>query len=312
MMNQTQQLQPLPTGTPQKHILCYVVYGDDPMYYQGVKISLLSFFSHIPPQNRPLVVILSQDPTYFTTWSMSSSHILSLTLSESMIKAWTTDNYYYRIKTMGLAYIVQTLVYHQWANEQSKFLFFDSDTYFTKNPLALYDNITTTQVVMYKKEPKIHAHKKYRNYVEGLANKTLTYYDNQNNQQSYQLSKDASMYSSLIMGIMPNMLPQLYQAAGLMYPMRQMTNARTVEQFAFVEIMKQYYHIYQGKDFVHHYSRRRQKQFVQSQLTNFWQQYPDNNIDVQITAISNIKFTRPWYLILAQALKRLIKPEHIY
>lgn len=290
-------------------VLCYVIYGDNMMYYQGVKVSILSFFAHLTIDERPLVVVLSEKPDFFKKWAVSSDiDLLALTLTPNMITHWTKDQYYYRIKTMGLAYIISVLLQYHWVNQQSKFLFFDSDTYFPVNPLSLYNNITATQVVMYKQEPKIFSHKKYRNYVNGLANQTI-YYDDNGIQKHYQLLPNAQMYSSLIMGVLPTMLEQLYQASQLMYPMRKLTNARTVEQFAFVEIMKQYYKIYQGKQYVKHYSRRRQKAFVEKQLVKFWQDYP--KLEQQLNAIHLIKFTRPWYLVLGQALKRIVKPEHI-
>lgn len=290
-------------------VLCYIVYGEDMMYYQGVKVSILSFFAHLNINEYPLIVVLSEKPEYFKEWSISPNlNLLALTLTPQMIESWTKDNYHYRIKTMGLAYIISILHQHHWVNDHSKFLFFDSDTYFPINPLPLYDNITPTQVVMYKQEPKIFGHKKYRNYVNGLANKTINYDDN-GVQKHYQLLPNAQMYSSLIMGVLPTMLDQLYQASQLMYPMRELTNARTVEQFAFVEIMKQHYQIYQGKQYVKHYSRRRQKAFVEKQLIKFWQDYP--KLEQQLKAIHLIKFTRPWYLVLGQALKRIVKPEHI-
>ncbi len=296
---------------PLSKILCYVIYGEDIIYYEGVKVSILSCFSYIPADERPFVVVLSEKPEFFAVWQQQSNfNFLSLKLEKSLVQAWSNDDYHYRIKTLGLAYIIQLLQYHQLINAQTKFLFFDSDTYFVKNLLPLYEQITETQIVMYKKEPKIFLRKKYKNYVNGLANKNI-HYQYQGIEKSYQLQKDANMYSSLIMGILPNMTTQLIESSILMYPVRQFTNARTVEQFCFAEIMKQHYHIFEGKYYVQHYSRRRQKAFVQQQLVKFWQMYPDLDIEQQIKAIQTIKFQRPWYIALQQAFKRLLKPETI-
>lgn len=311
---------------PSQHFLCYVVYGDNSIYYEGIKVSILSLFAQIDKKDRPTIVVLSQRPDYFTSWENNDDiHLINLNLTNELMNVACQDNYHYRLKTIGLAYIIDTLVNHHIASQDSKFLFFDSDTYFITNPLALYEKINTNQVVMYKQEPKIFAHKKYRNYLygeinkkeempycTGIKDKTLSYHNpTTNEQKTYQLDSNASMYSSLIMGVMPNSVPYLFEVANLMYPMRQLTNARTVEQFCFVEIMKQHYHIAVGQDFVKHFSRKRQKAYVESQLNDFWRQYPDDDFEQQVKQIKHIRFERPFWLILSQAIQRIFKPEHI-
>lgn len=304
------------------HFLCYVVYGDNSVYYEGIKISILSFFNQIDTSHRPTIVILSQKPEFFSDWQQQTHlNLINLVLPTTLFALATADNYHYRIKTMGLAYIIQLLNNYQLADKHSKFLFFDSDTYFLTNPLPLYDKINDNQIVMYKKEAKIFTHKKYRNYlygdankmgVNGLKNQTIHYINPQNHAKiSYRLTDDAHMYSSLIMGVHTNALPYLLQASNLMYPIRALTHARTVEQFCFAEVFKQNFTLVEGKDFVHHFSRRRQKAYVASQLHKFWQNYANDNFEQQCQAITNIRFQRPVWLTLAQAIKRIFKPEPI-
>lgn len=306
-----QAIIPTPPAKPFAQVLCYVVYGDNEMYYEGVKVSILSFFSQIAVQQRPLVAVLSPKPNFFADWQHQADlDFVHLDLSNSLMAQWVKDDYHYRTKTLGLAYIIRSLLGSHWVSASSKFLFFDSDTYFERSPLPLYEAITPKQVVMYKQEPKIFAHKKYRNYVNGLANQTI-YYEHQGQQKTYQLPPNAQMYSSLIMGVMPHCLEQLIEISELMYPMRSLTNARTVEQFAFVEIMRQHYHVSTGEAYVKHYSRRRQKQFVQSQLAIFWQQVVHQPINQQIQAMKQLRFQRPWYLTLKQAIGRIFHPETI-
>lgn len=304
------------------HFLCYVVYGSNDIYYEGIKLSVLSFFNQIDKGSRPTVVVLSQRPDYFKTWQNNHAFtLINLNLSDKLLKSCTQDDYHYPLKSVGLAYIIDILTHHHIANHDSKFLFFDSDTYFLNNPLALYQMIDDDTVVMYKQEPKIFHRKKYRNYVygeadkdgvTGLKDKHVHYIDPVTKQdKNYQIQTHASMFSSLIMGVKNNAVPYLLESAELMYPVRALTNARTVEQFCFAEIFKQHFNIAIGKDYVRHFSRRRQKAHVEQQMKDFWQHYPDDDFNQQLLGIQSIQFERPIWLILIQAIKRIFKPEPI-
>ena len=59
-------------ATPRSHFLCYVVYGDDEMYYDGVKLSILSFFAQIDGHERPTVIVLSERPDFFASWQQQT------------------------------------------------------------------------------------------------------------------------------------------------------------------------------------------------------------------------------------------------
>lgn len=309
-------------ATPRSHFLCYVVYGDDKMYYDGVKLSILSFFAQIDGHERPTVIVLSERPDFFASWQQQTDlELINLTLSDKLFHIATQDNYYYRLKTLGLAHIMELLIKHHLADNHSKFLFFDSDTYFLTNPMPLYDKIDDKHVVMYKKESAIFTHKKYRNYLYGEANKAginglkgkdISHINPADGSPLiYRLQDHATMYSSLIMGVKSHAVIYLLQACNLMYPIRALTNARTVEQFCFAEIFKQHYTIIEGKEFVRHFSRRRQKAYVESQMMSFWQQFDDSDFAVQCANIHAINFQRPFWLTLAQAIKRIFKPEPI-
>lgn len=292
------------TQPPYPYVLTYVVYGDDEIYYEGVKVSILSFFSQVPKTERPLVVVLSQRPEFFADFP-----VITLTLSDEQKNTWATDGYWYRLKTLGLAYIVEYLKNEQLIDSNSKLLFFDTDTYFERNPMPLYQLISPTQVVMYKKESKISHRKKYRAYrfgtekiagATGLDGKTVEY-----EYGSYRLQKGANMWSSLIMGIMPDMLPQLHNAAALMYPMTRLTDARTVEQFCFAEVFKQRHTLIAGKAYVKHYSRNRQKDWVREQLPAFWLQHQLSDFETMVTDIQQIRFQRPRSIAAKQWLARV-------
>lgn len=290
-------------NAPHQHVLVYIVYGDDEIYYQGVQISILSFFSHVSEAERPLVVVLSERPEFFDDFP-----VLTLPLSQQQKTQWATDEYWYRLKTLGLAHVITTLQANNLVDDNSKFLFFDTDTYFEKNPMPLYEMIGHDKVVMYKKEPKIFVRKKYRPYVSGiaeragttgLAGETVTY-----EYGTYQLEKNANMWSSLIMGVMTHSLSSLQQAAALMYPVRELTYARTVEQFCFAEVFKQRYSLRQGKAYVRHYSRKRQKQWVAEQLTGYYQSQHTMSFEEKIQYIKALRFQRPWWVALWQGVKR--------
>ena len=81
-----QAIIPTPPTKPFAQVLCYVVYGDNEMYYEGVKVSILSFFSQIAVQQRPLVAVLSPKPNFFADWQHQADlDFVHLDLSNSLM-----------------------------------------------------------------------------------------------------------------------------------------------------------------------------------------------------------------------------------
>ena len=56
-------------------------------------------------------------------------------------------------------------------NKLDKILFFDTDTYFNKSPMALYNMIKPSQAVLFRKECLIYSKRRFSVYVKSLQHK---------------------------------------------------------------------------------------------------------------------------------------------
>ena len=118
-----------------RKILLYIIYGEDKGYYDGAKFSLLTFMNWVLNEDPVEIVILTEKPDEFKSYPVTVFPI-----SEHQRNEWSLDGkYHFRIKNRGMAYIMDQLE----LEEQDKILFLDTDTYFHKSPLPLFDLIQT-------------------------------------------------------------------------------------------------------------------------------------------------------------------------
>ena len=101
--------------------------------------------------------------------------------------------YHFRIKNRGMAYVMD----HLDLKGLDKILFFDTDTYFNKSPLELFDLINYNQALFYLNEGLIYERKMFYTYIENLEGKEIEIDD-----EVYQLSNSSAMWGSLMIGIM--------------------------------------------------------------------------------------------------------------
>lgn len=272
-----------------KQHLLYIVYGDNSVYYQGAIISFLSFLAHTPLEQQPNIIILSEQPEWFAAYPVTC-----LPLTANMLNEWSLNHqYHFRIKNRGLQYALT----HADIAANDKVLFLDTDTYFTNNPLPLFQLIDKKSVLLFLNEGKITQHRAFRVYQTALKGKTIPLSDRQ-----YQLSPDAMMWGSLMMGVMPNVIDKLEIADELMQALLPLVSAHTIEQFSFVEVMQKYYHINEGKQWVKHYSRHKQKIYAEKQITHFLNAYQQLPLPQQIEKVRSLKLSRPWHIWLTQKI----------
>lgn len=272
-----------------KHHLLYIVYGDNRIYYQGAIISFLSFLAHTPSEQHPNIIILTEKPAYFAGYPVTC-----LPLTAEMLADWSLNHrYHFRIKNRGLQYALT----HESIAPNDKVLFLDTDTYFTESPLPLFQQINTDSILLFLNEGRINQHRAFSVYEKALTGKTIALSD-----QQYQLSPDATMWGSLMMGVMPSVIEKLDIADELMQALLPLVSIHTIEQFAFVEVMKKYYQINEGKQWVKHYSRHKQKIYAEKQITQFLAAYQQAPIAQQIEQVKQLTLARPWHIWLKQKL----------
>jgi heptosyltransferase-3 len=269
-----------------RKIVLYIVYGDDEVYYDGAKFSILTFMNWV--KNEPIeIVILTEKPEKFNDMPATV-----LVLNEKQIKNWSLDGkYHFRIKNRGLAFVMDSLK----LEGMDKILFFDTDTYFNKTPLPLFNLIKSDQALFYLNEGLIYNRKRFNVYVKSLEGVSI---DIQG--QTYKLSKKSSLWGSLMVGIVSDMRPSLEWSDLLMLKFYELVNAHTIEPFSLSETLSKNYKLVEGKKYVSLYSTSRKKEYASRVIADFFIENQSKTIDEKIQLAQLVKIKRPISLIFKQ------------
>ena len=275
-----------------RKVLLYIVYGENQGYYDGAKFSFLTFMNWIDSDSKIEIVILTEKPDEFDNYPVQS-----ILLSKKQKNKWSLNGkYHFRIKNRGLAHIINFLK----LDEEDKILFLDTDTYFMKSPLPLFDLIQPNQALFYLNEGLIYKRKRFSIYVDSLEGKVIEI-ENIN----YKLSKKSAMWGSLMIGIMPNMYPSLQWADKLLLKFIDIVPAHTIEPFALSESLLLKYKIVEGKKLVNLYSTSRKKEYAVKILSQFFKNYSSNLINNQIILAQKVQLKRSLFTIIKQRFLRL-------
>ena len=275
-----------------RKILCYIVYGDKQDYYDGAIFSFLTFMNWVDDTEDLEVVVLAEKPEKFKGYPMKV-----LLLDENQKREWSIGGKYdFRIKNRGLAYVFDELK----LSGMDKILFFDTDTYFHKSPMQLFDLIKSNQALMYLNEGKIYKRKRFSPYISGLENKKI-----QVDSDFYELSINSAIWGSLLVGISANMRQSLDWADKLMLKFYDMVHVHTIEEFSLSETLLRKYKLVEGKRFVSLYSTSRKKAYAKKILTAFFRDNKSKSLNEQIYLAQRTKIKRPIFLVLKQRFLRI-------
>ena len=289
--NLTKNLESSETKS-QRKVLLYIVYGDDQTYYDGAIFSFMTFMHWMDNKNQIEIVVLTEKPDKFLDYAVNT-----LLMSQTQINEWSLNGaYHFRIKNRGLVFAMDKLKLKDF----DKILFFDTDTYFHKSPLPLFDLIDSSQALFYLNEGLIYDRKRFFTYVENLEGKIIDI-----DGESYELSKNSALWGSLMVGIMVGMRSSVDWADKLMLKFFEEVPSHTIEPFALSESLSRKYKLVEGKNFVSLYSTSRKKKYARNVLSKFFKDNKSLNIDEKILLAQKVKIKRPFYLILIQRFLRL-------
>ena len=277
-----------------RKVLLYIVYGEDQTYYDGAIFSLMTFMNWTKDINQIETVVLTEKPEKFLDYPVKT-----LFMSEKQKHEWSLNGaYHFRIKNRGLAFVMDKLK----LKGLDKILFFDTDTYFHKSPLPLFDLIKSNQALFYLNEGLIYDRKRFRIYVESLEGKKIIIDDDY-----YELSKKSALWGSLMVGIMASMRPSLDWADKLMLKFFDLVPSHTIEPFALSESLLRKYKMVEGKNYVSLYSTSRKKEYARIVLVNFLKDNKVMHFDEKVRLAQHVKIKRPLHVILKQRLIRLFR-----
>ena len=272
-----------------RKIILYIVYGNDDGYYDGAKFSILTLLNWVEDNDPIEIVILTEKPEKFVNYPVTTYSI-----DADQKKEWSLSGAYnFRIKNRGLFYVMNKMK----LNLDDKILFFDTDTYFHKSPLPLFELIKFNQAVFYLNEGLIHKRKRFNVYLENLKDKKIDYDGN-----FYELSKNSEVWGALMIGLMPNMISSLEWADKLMIKFFEIVPSHTIEQFALSEILLKKYKIVEGKSYVSLYSTRRKKEHAVKILSKFFKENSSLSIGQKISLAQKFKIRRPFLTLIKQKI----------
>jgi heptosyltransferase III len=275
-----------------RKILLYIVYGEDQVYYDGALFSFLTFKHWLSDNDQIEAFVLTEKPEKFAGYPINT-----LLMNDKQKDEWSLNGqYHFRIKNRGLALVMDKLK----LKNSDKILFFDTDTYFHKSPLPLFNLIKEDQALFYLNEGRIYERKRFFTYVENLEGKAIEI-DN----EYYKLSRESDMWGSLMVGISTNMRPSLDWADKLMIKFFELVPAHTIEPFALSESLIRNYKIVEGKNFVSLYSTSRKKEHAKNILSKFFDKNNMLQVDEQVRLAQKVKIKRPLFLILKQRFLRI-------
>ncbi|MDA9103115.1 hypothetical protein N9K00_01780 [Candidatus Thioglobus sp.] len=275
-----------------RKVILYIVYGEDQAYYEGALFSLLTFWNWVSEIDQIEFVVLTEKPEKFKDYPVKI-----ISMSQEQKSEWSFDGqYHFRIKNRGLAFVMDKLK----LKDKDKILFFDTDTYFHKSPLQLFNLIQPNQALFYLNEGLIYRRKRFDVYIQSLAGKQIEIEG-----QIYELSKKSALWGSLMIGIMPNMRHSLEWADLLMKSFYEMVPSHTIEPFSLSESLLRNYNLVEGKKYVSLYSTSRKKKHARNILLKFFKENKHLNIDEQMILAQNIKIKRPIYIILKQRFQKI-------
>ena len=277
-----------------RKVLLYIVYGDNQVYYNGAIFSLLTFNYWLSDNDQIEIVVLTEKPDFFLGFPVKTIFI-----TYKQKKEWSLNGaYHFRIKNRGLAFVMDDLN----LKGMDKILFFDTDTYFHKSPLKLFDLIKYDQALFYLNEGLIYKRKRFSVYVDSLEGKKIEIEN-----EFYELSKKSALWGSLMIGITAEMRQSLNWADKLLLKFFVMVPSHTIEPFALSESLLKKYKIVEGKKYVGLYSTSRKKEYAQNIIENFFNENSSLELHDQIRMSQNVKIKRPLFVILKQRFLRFFR-----
>jgi hypothetical protein len=277
-----------------KNFVLYIIYGENQEYYDGAKFSILTFKHWLSENDNLEIVILTEKPEEFYSYPVKI-----LKISQEQKKQWSLNGqYHFRIKNRGLGFVMDELN----LDNEDKILFFDTDTYFHKNPLPLFDLIKPNQAVFYLNEGLIYKRKRFNVYRRYLEGKSLEVEG-----ELYKLSKNSALWGSLMVGIMPNMRKSLDWADKLMLRLYEIVPVHTIEEFSLSESLLRSFKLVEGKKYVSLYSTSRKKEYASKVLFEFFDKNKTKEFNDLKNLAQDLKIKRPVLIILKQRMQRLIK-----
>ena len=229
-------------------VILYHVYGSVDLYNQ-VRFSILSLYHHLKGNFEGLkVVIYTDNQGYFESYKESIPlHIEKLSIDD--IAAYKgKDNFVHRVKIC--------VIRDCFTKYGSNIFYLDSDTYFTKCPRALFNEINATKSIMNTDDYNlIEADDLFENNDWLLIRRAIRNYEYRINNELVKIPLTTRMWNAGIIGISvenKHLLDRILDLSDQIYSNKRVF---TAEQFAFSYYLQTSTQLNSTGDIIFHYWR---------------------------------------------------------
>jgi heptosyltransferase-3 len=270
--------------------LVYVVYGEDPVHYQGAIFSLLTLLRASGGCLSYPVEVFTERPEWFESYPVGVTEI-----GPERIEEWSlSGRYRFRIKSRAVARAL--------AGDASRLIFVDADTVFRRPIDDLFDRISPTSALMYVDEGPVFGRRRFHLY-EPLRGRTFRLEDG----TSWTPSEASHMWGSLLIGLHREMRAVLDLADEITMAMLDVVTAHTVEQFSLAEALRiRGVTIAGTRSRVSDYSTSGKKEYARAALEEFFAAHGSLPLEEQIAAARPTLPRRPLRALIRQ---KVLKPE---
>lgn len=273
--------------TAEDRCLVYVLFGEDPAYYQGAVFSLLTLMRASGGSLDCPVHVLAQQPEWFDSYPVRVTP-----LESEMLDEWSLGGRYaFRIKSQGVRSALET---------SERLCFADADLAFSRPLDSLFDRIRPDSALMYSDEGPVLGRRRFSGY-EPMRGRHFDL----DGGISWGPSEDSRMWGSAIIGLHRDMAPALDLADRIQLALLDVVEAHTIEQFALAEALRiNGIQISAARHGVIDYSTFGKKLHARTVLDRFFAEFGRRPLREQVEAARPGLMRRPLGALLRQKLVR--------
>ncbi|MCU0568875.1 MAG: hypothetical protein MUF49_20040 [Oculatellaceae cyanobacterium Prado106] len=246
-------------------VLGYFLYGHHQKYQLELFLSLLSALKHLRRDSHGVTISVVTDQPNLDP----DLPIDILLISPEEFASWTNGGaYHHRAKCFALKKLLD--------HYQCPVVMVDTDTFFLKSPVYLFERISPAQTVMHCKETNaIGKLPSYQPLLERLG-RTIDV-------DGVQISPSSPMYNSGVIGLDPShalLVEKSITVLDMVYAAYPLFN---VEQFAIGVVLDQYTKLTSSDDVVFHYWGYH-RSFIHIQAERLFADFTANTLEKQLNA----------------------------
>jgi hypothetical protein len=269
-------------------VITYLLYGDNRTYQLELAFSVLSALRFLRHQaDCTISVISDRDDIGFDL------PIDRIGVSAQEIADWTQGGVYpHRAKILALMKAID--------HYQAPTVLIDTDTYFLKNPLELFQFISPDASLMHNFECTIGDHRLWQPMFNSLEPEKLEQIY-QTTSNDIRISPQLPMFNSGVVGIDISHRSLLDQALALLDRLYEVFPVFNTEQFALGVVLSQATNLSICPHLVKHYWGY-ERRFIHTQLADYLQNYSINYLDTFLETLPNLEIgypPKPWRAKLA-------------